>query len=256
MMRLKRMIQILLTALPALALVPCGQARPQEAGEIVEASFHYYRGRTSVCTVDMTVHRPDWERVFTIKAWTKGETLSLFRVLAPAKDRGNATLKKGREMWMYNPKVNRVIKVPPSMMGQAWMGSDFSNNDLAKSDSLIRDYEHELVGTETHQGKKVYVIESRPKPRAPVVWGKQRLRIREDHIFLEEAFFDQEMELVKVMDAGDIKMLGGKPFPSTWRMQKADAEEEYTLLEYRELAFDVEIPESMFTLAVLRSPGM
>ncbi|MCF8062681.1 MAG: outer membrane lipoprotein-sorting protein [Deltaproteobacteria bacterium] len=246
----------LLRFAPLLLLLPgiAAPAHAEDAQAVVEASFHYYRGDTSVGTVDMTVHRPEWERVFTIKAWTKGEDRSLIRILGPPKDRGNGTLKKGPEMWMYNPKVNRVIKVPPSMMSQSWMGSDFSNNDLAKSDSLIKDYNHEIVGTGSHEGKKVYVIESHPMPRAPVVWGKQRLRIREDHIFLEETFFDQDMEPVKTMSAGDIRMMGGKLFPATWKMQKADAEGEYTLLEYREIAFDVEIPAGTFTLSNLRTP--
>jgi outer membrane lipoprotein-sorting protein len=244
---------LLLLLLPALS-APADRARAEDAQAIVEAGFHYYRGDTSRSTLDMTVHRPDWERVFTIKGWTEGEDRSLIRILAPPKDRGNGTLKDGEEMWMYNPKVNRVIKVPPSMMSQSWMGSDFSNNDLAKSDSLIKDYDHEVVGTGSHDGKKVYVIESRPKPRAPVVWGKQMLRIREDHIFLEETFFDQEMEPVKTMSAGDIRMMGGKLFPATWKMQKADAEGEYTLLEYREISFNVEIPPGTFTLSNLRTP--
>ncbi len=243
----------LLLLLPPLAVLP----RPvhgEDAQAVVEASFHHYRGKTSVGTVAMTVHRPEWERVFTIKAWTKGEDRSLFRILDPAKDRGNGTLKKGREMWMYNPKVNRVIKVPPSMMSRAWMGSDFSNNDLAKSDSLIHDYDHEIVGTETHEGKTVYLVESRPKPRAPVVWGMQKLRIREDHIFLEEAFFDEDMRRVKTMSASDIRMMGGKLFPARWKMQKAEAEDEYTILEYEDIAFDVPVPESTFTLSNLKTP--
>ncbi len=123
----------------------------QDAQALVEASFNYMRGNASVSTVDMTIHRPGWERVVTINAWTKGQKDSLFYIIAPPKDNGNGTLKKGREMWMYNPKVNRVIKLPPSMMSQAWMGSDFSNNDLAKSDSMINEYTHTIEGTETHE---------------------------------------------------------------------------------------------------------
>lgn len=203
----------------------------------------------------MTVHRPEWERVFTIDAWTEGEDKSLFRILSPPKDRGNGTLKNGNQMWMFNPKVNRVIKVPPSMMSQAWMGSDFSNNDLAKSDTLINDYDHTIVGTDTHDGKKVYLIESIPKPRAPVVWGKQTLRIREDNIFLEEVFYDEDMEPVKIMSSRDIRMLGGKLFPAIWTMRKADARDEYTRLEYLEVTFDVDVPESTFTLSNLKSPN-
>jgi outer membrane lipoprotein-sorting protein len=240
--------------LTILLLLPAGPARAEDARAVVEASFQYYRGESSVSTVDMTVHRPDWERVFTIKAWTRGEESSLFRILGPPKDRGNGTLKKGREMWMYNPKVNRVIKVPPSMMSQSWMGSDFSNNDLAKSDSLIHDYDHEIVGTESHDGKTVYVIESRPKPRAPVVWGMLKLRIREDLIFLEEAFFDEDLEPVKTMTSSDIRLMGGRLFPATWKMQKADVEDEYTVLEYRKIVFNVEVEERVFTLSNLRTP--
>lgn len=157
-------------------------------------------------------------------------------------------------MWIYNPKVNRVIKLPPSMMSQSWMGSDFSNNDLAKSDSLIKDYSHSLIGTETHEGKKVYVIKSMPKPEAPVVWGMQELKIREDHIFLSEAFYDEDLKLVKIMTAYDIQMLGDRLFPKVWRMQKGDAEDEYTELSYSELSFKEDLPANLFTLSNLRNP--
>ena len=133
-------------------------AQAVDARSLVEDSFNYMRGKSSVATVVMTVHRPDWERKMTIKAWTRGRKDSLFYIDSPPKDHGNGTLKKGREMWMYNPKINRVIKVPPSMMSQSWMGSDFSNNDLAKSDSLLTDYTHSIIGTESHNGKKVYSI--------------------------------------------------------------------------------------------------
>ena len=97
---------------------------------LVKEAVDYYRGKASIATVGMTIHRPEWERTMTIKAWTKGQKDSLFFISAPPKDEGNGTLKKGREMWTYNPKINRVIKLPPSMMSQAWMGSDFSTMTL------------------------------------------------------------------------------------------------------------------------------
>lgn len=224
------------------------------ANALVEASFDYVRGRASVSRVQMTIHRPEWERVMTIEAWTRGQEDSLFRIISPPKDHGNGTLKKSREMWIFNPKVNRVIKLPPSMMSQSWMGSDFSNNDLAKSDSLVKDYDHTLIGTETHDGKKVYLIESMPKPEAPVVWGMQRLKIREDHIFLSQAFYDEDLKLVKALTTLEIKMLGGRLFPKVWRIQKADAEGEYTELLYEELTFKEDLPEDLFTLSNLRNP--
>lgn len=221
--------------------------------KIVEDGFNYMRGLASVSVVDMTVHRSEWQRTLTIKAWTKGTSESLFVITAPPKDKGNGTLKRGSEMWTYNPKVNRVIKIPPSMMSQSWMGSDFSNNDLAKSDSLLNDYTHEITGTETHEGKKVYLIKSMPKPQAPVIWGMQTLKIREDDIMLNQVFYDEDLKPVKEMNTLEIQMMGGKLFPKVWRMKKSDAEEEYTELNYAELEFKDDLPDRLFTVSALKT---
>lgn len=229
-------------------------AEAQNARTLVENSFNYMRGKTSVATVEMTIHRPDWQRTMTINCWTKGQEDSIFRIIAPAKDRGNGTLKRGREMWMYNPKINRVIKIPPSMMSQAWMGSDFSNNDLSKTTSLIEDYIHTIINTETIEGKKVYTIKSMPKPEAPVVWGMQKLKIREDYIFLMQEFYDEDLLPVKTMTTLQVQILGGKLFPRVWKMQKAEVKDEYTVLKYKELAFDKDLPDRLFTLSSLKTP--
>lgn len=110
------MLTILMLPLGAFAL---------DARDIVEKSYHYMRGDSSYSVVEMLIHRPDFERSMTIKAWSKGRSDALFTIISPKKDTGNGTLKKGRQMWTYNPKINRVIKLPPSMMSQSWMGSDF-----------------------------------------------------------------------------------------------------------------------------------
>ena len=234
------------------AVVSSGE-KTGNAQDIVKSSFNYMRGKSSVSKVNMTIHRPDWERHVTIEAWTKGESDCIFRIIAPAKDNGNGTLKKKNEMWMYNPKINRVIKIPPSMMCQAWMGSDFSNNDLSKTDSLINDYTHTLTGTETHDGKKVYLIKSMPKPDAPVVWGMLKLKIREDNILLQEAFYDEDSELVKTLSNSNIQMIGKKLYPTVWIMKKADTKGEYTRLEYEKIAFDQNLSDNLFTLSSLKS---
>lgn len=243
----------LITLCILLAGLPTTAAETPDAAAIVKAGFDHYRGQASEADVEMVIHRPGWERTMRMRAWTKGTDKSLIRITAPAKDEGNGTLKKGHEMWTYNPKVNRVIKLPPAMMAQSWMGSDFSNNDLAKSDSILNDYTHTLAGTESHEGHTVYVIESRPKPAAPVVWGKQVLKIRDDDILLSETFFDEELEPVKRMTARDIRMMGGRLFPRIWQMQEVDQEGEYTLLRYHELAFLENLPERIFTLNALKT---
>ena len=245
---------VILVLLTGAAGVASAQ-EPPDGRTLVEAAVTYYRGEASVSTVRMVVHRSDWQREMTIKAWTLGKKNSLFYIIDPPKDEGNGTLKRGTDMWTYNPKVNRVIKLPPSMMSQAWMGSDFSNNDLAKSDSIIDDYVHSVKAEKTVDGKKVFIVESIPRPQAPVIWGMQKLHIREDHILLREEFYDEEKRLVKTMTGEQIEMLGGKLFPRIWRMQKADVNNEYTLLDYQELQFKESLPQSRFTVSALRNPG-
>ena len=244
---------ILLTLL-ALPLSAPALAPGDDAGQIVRAAFDYYRDKASVAKVRLTIHRADWERAQVLHAWTVGEQESLFTIIEPARDRGNGTLKIASDMWTYNPRVNRVIKLPPSMMAQSWMGSDFSNNDLAKADSIVRDFTHTLLAIEQRDGHSVYVIESRPLPGAPVIWGKEILRIRDDKVFLEEAFYDEDGALVKTLTFENIAMISGKLYPRTLIMRPADEPESYTRVEYLELQFLDSLPESLFTQATLRNP--
>lgn len=236
-----------------LAALPAGATEPT-ARSIIGDALDQMRGQTSESVNTMTIHRPDWERVMTIKGYTLGREYSIFWVLSPPKDEGNGTLKRENEMWTYNPKVNRVIKLPPSMMAQSWMGSDFSNDDLAKSDTIVEDYDHNLTGTKTVDGKKVYVIESPAKPRAPVIWGKLRFEIREDNVLLKEEFFDEDGQLVKTMDTLEIKTMGGRVLPTTWKIYKADVDDEYTLLVFDEVKFNLDLPADMFTRSALKNP--
>ncbi|MGD9212154.1 MAG: outer membrane lipoprotein-sorting protein [Desulfobacteraceae bacterium] len=225
------------------------------AEKLVKAAFDYWRGQSSVSVVDMTIHRPSWQRTMTIKAWTKGESDSLFVITAPPKDSGNGTLKNSQGMWIYNPKVSRVIKLPPSMMSQSWQGSDFSNNDLAKTDSLINDYTHTIEKNTMNDGKKVYVIKSMPKPDAPVIWGMIKIEVREDLVMLRETFFDEDLKPVKTMISSDIQTVEDRLFPMQWKMQKADKKDEYTLLVYKELTFKEKLSRSVFTLSHLKNLG-
>ena len=234
-------------------ILPAGKAWSLTAAEIIKAGFDHYRGKASIATIEMVIHRPTWERRMTMEGWTKGTDRSLIRITAPAKDKDNGTLKKGRSMWTYNPKVNRVVKLPPALMSQAWMGSDFSNNDLAKSDSIIKDYIHTLIDTETLEGREVYVIRSMPKPDAAVVWGMQIIRIRDDRIILSQEFFDEDLEPVKRMTADQIEMLGGRMFPRRWKMAENDKPNQYTLLLYHNLAFLDDLPDNTFTINRLKS---
>lgn len=239
-------------------LLPCllRAGELSKADELVKLSFDYYRGAASVAVIEMTIHRPDWERRQVLKLWTVGEKDSLFTTLKPSKDRGSGTLKKGNDMWIYNPKIKRTIKLPASMMSQAWMGSDFSNSDLAKSDNVIEYYDHQIIDTQEKDGHIVYIIESIPHPDAPVVWGKEILKIRDDFIFLEEQFFDEDGKKVKSLQFTDIRLFGDKLYPETMTMRPVDKPGYYTRIRYEELEFLESLPARYFTLSTLKNPPL
>lgn len=230
---------------------PC---RADEAADLVKAAINYWRDVSSYSVVDMTIHRPKWERTMTLRVWTRGEKESLVRVIAPAKDAGNGTLLVDNKMWTFSPKIDRIIKIPSSMMYQSWMGSDFSNNDVARADDLVYLYTHRIVGTETREGRKVFVVEAIPFDTAPIVWGKEVIKIRDDYVLLEHAFYDQDMVLVKKLVALEIKPMGGKEIATMERMQKMDKPDEWTQILVKEAKFGINIPANAFTRSNLRNP--
>ncbi len=225
-----------------------------DAVSIIKSAMDQWRGLTSYSTMSMTIHRPDWQRTMTMQGWTSGDKKSLVRVLEPKKDAGNGTLLLDKKMWTFSPKVNRVIKIPSSMMGQSWMGSDFSNKDIARSTDIIEQYTHSLIDTEVTEDHKIFVIQSIPKDDAPVVWGKEILRVRDDFVLLEHTFYDQDMEPVKRMEALEVGMMGGRMLAISERMAKIDTPEEYTQFTILEAQFDISLPDNMFTLSNLRNP--
>ncbi|MEJ2405844.1 MAG: outer membrane lipoprotein-sorting protein [Candidatus Thiodiazotropha sp.] len=234
---------------PAIAL-----AVAPDPANLIQQAFDNWRGHSSYTEVSMTVHRPAWERSMSMLSWTRGDDDSLVRFTAPAKDAGNATLKLGDAMWIYNPRLSQILKLPASMMAQSWMGSDFSYNDLAKANDILTEYTHKLVSQERQEEHLVYTIEALPKPLAATVWGKQIIRVRDDGVLLGEDYYDQDMQLVKTMQTRKVGPLGGRSYPVVMTMRKAKQNDEWTRIEFQQGHFDIKIPDSLFTKSNLRNP--
>jgi len=229
-------------------------AEERDATAIVQEAINHWRGLTSDGVMPMVIHRPDWERSMTMRAWTKGDDRSLVRVLEPKKDRGNGTLTDDNSMWSYSPKVNRVIKIPSSMMGQSWMGSDFSNKDIARADDIVKQYDHSILSAEEMDGVTIYEIESIPHEDAAVVWGREVLKIRSDYVVTEHRFYDQDGVLVKTLTSLDIGEMGGRTIALRQRMSKEASPEEWTEIQVVSVEYDIELGDSLFTLSNLRNP--
>jgi outer membrane lipoprotein-sorting protein len=226
----------------------------RDAAGIVRDALNHWRGLSSQSELTMTVHRPDWERTMSMRSWTEGEKRSLVRITAPRKDRGNGTLIDGDNMWTFSPKINRVIKLPSSMMNQGWMGSDFSNKDISRTDEIVEQYDHRLIGTSEFDGLTIYEIESVPYDEAPVVWGREVLTIREDNVLIEQRYYDQDGTLVKSLRALEITEMSGRAVAVIQRMQKEESPDAWTEIRVDAVEFDVDVPDRLFTLYNLRNP--
>lgn len=220
----------------------------QDASEIIKKSEDKLRGSNSKGEMTMTIERPSWSREISMKTWNRGTENTMIFITGPARDKGTVFLKKDKEIYNWIPNIERTVKLPPSMMMQSWMGSDFTNDDLVQESSLEKDYTHKLAGEATIDGHPCWKIILTPKPEAAVVWGKIIDYISKDeYLQLRSEFYDEDEELVNVMEGKDIKNLGGRILPSKLIMTPVNEENQRTILTYQSLEFDVDIPEGFFT---------
>ncbi|GGK50424.1 MULTISPECIES: outer membrane lipoprotein-sorting protein [Flavobacteriaceae] len=181
------------------------------AKEIVKKADDNMRGKTSEADITIKIIRPTWSREMNMKAWSKGDDYSMILITSPAKEKGTVFLKRTKEVWNWIPSIERTIKLPPSMMSQSWMGTDFTNDDLVKEASSVSDYNHNYLGKEIMFNKDCYKIEMIPKPSAAIVWEKVVVWIdATDFLQLKAEFYDEDGELVNIMNSSEVKEVGGR----------------------------------------------
>ena len=238
-----------------LAGVLCGAARGETLApvEIVRRCDDLLRGEESYCKLTMTITRPSWSRTVVMEAWTQGTENSFIRVLSPPKEQGVTFLKKGREAWQYAPAIDRVIKIPPSMMLQSWLGSDFSNDDVVRADSLVVDYDHAIVSEPEEDGVAYWIIAATPKSAAPVVWGRVELKIRkEDFIPVRVGYYDEDGTLVKYYETADYAEVEGRKLALQAIMHDQTRPGNRTEIRYDSLTFRPDLRPDTFTVQNLR----
>ncbi len=221
--------------------------------EIVQKSQDKVNGKSNKGVMKMTVLRPSWSREVEMKVWSLGEDYYMIYITAPSRDKGQVFMKRHNDMWNWMPSINRMIKIPPSMMSQSWMGSDFTNNDLMRMNSYVNDYTHKITDEEDINGYSCYKIELNPKPDAPVVWGKVNIWIsKEEYFQMQFEFFDEELELVNKEVCSNIKQFGDRKLPSKMKMTPMDKPGNQTIIEISDMEYDVNMPESFFSQQNMR----
>ena len=225
-------------------------AYPQalSALEIIRKADEKTRGNSSQGDMTMSVIRADWSRSVTMKFWSKGNDLALILITSPPKEKGQVFLKRKTEMWHWIPTIDRMVKIPPSMMLQSWMGSDFTNDDLVKQSSIVSDYTHRMLGKEAVRGVECYKIELVPKPDATVVWGKILSWITVDGFDQwKSESYDEDMSLVYTENAFNIRKMGERSIPTRMEIEPADKKGQKTILEINRMVFNQPIQDSFFS---------
>ena len=226
----------------------------QTAREIIDRVDRLLRGESSRGRVTMEITTEHWSRSLEMEVWSLGVEHSLVRVQSPAREAGTATLKAGQEGWNYLPRVDRTIKVPPSLMMGSWMGSHFTNDDLVKESRIVDDYDFEISFEGEREGVDVWEFQLTPRPEAPVVWGRIDEQVRKaDLMPTWVRYYDEDGQLVRTMTFSDYRTMGDRLVPASMLVTPADKPEERTVLTYHELDFGISLDESFFSLRNLRA---
>jgi outer membrane lipoprotein-sorting protein len=250
------MVKRLLILLPFLMLSVCStlpvSADEPDVKAIIDRMDKLYRSESSYSEVEMKVVSRHWERTISMNMWTERLDKTFIYITSPKKDAGMATLRVETEMWNYFPKINKVMKVPPSMMMGSWMGSDFTNDDLVKESSLLNDYNYKLMHPPDEEADKYY-IELIPKKETPTVWGKIEITIRkEDYIPLSQVYYDEKGRKMRVMTFSDVRQFGSREIPAVLEMVPLNKENQKTVIRYRHINFDEPLDKNTFSLRNLQ----
>lgn len=246
---MKAWLSYQLVVISAYLLFPYNLSGQQLSGkEIIKKAYDIMQGQTNESVLTMTIVRPSWQRTISFKSWAKGTDYSMAIVLEPAKEKGQTFLKRKNEIWNWVPTIQRMIKLPPSMMSQGWMGSDFSNDDLLKESSIVNDYDHQVIGNEVVSGINCYKLKLVPKPDAPVVWGSIVKWVSvEGYLQMKTEYFDEDNILIKIETASEIKLMGDRRIPTHFEIVPNDKPGNKTVVDLIKVVFNKPIEDSFFS---------
>ncbi|MFP4448833.1 MAG: outer membrane lipoprotein-sorting protein [Bacteroidales bacterium] len=224
-------------------------AQELSSREIMEKAEDQWQGEeSSISRMTMKIVRPSWERTIKMKSWIKGRDFALTLITSPANERGQTFLKRENDMWHWMPSIDRLIKLPPSMMSEGWMGSDYTNDDILKESSIVVDYNHKVIGEENVNGTTCYQIELIPKEDAAVVWGKVLKWISKEHFLqMKSEYYDEDGELVRTEIAEETKKMDDRYVPTYVEILPADEDDKKTVLILEDIQFNRDIPDDFFS---------
>ena len=219
--------------------------------EIIKKVEDNLNGKTAFINFTMQVYTKKSRRSMSMESYSVGNKKSFIKITYPKKDRGITFLKVDNTMWQYVPRIEKIIKIPASMMLQSWMGSDFTNDDLVRESSINDDYAKKLLKEDTDS----YKIELIPHEDSTVVWGKIIMNVSKE-FFLPTVveYFDEDAVLVRTISYEKVKKIDEKFYPTLWKVTPKTKEKKghKTVIIVEKAKFDKEISDSYFTKRALK----
>jgi len=230
-------------------------AQKMTATEIIRRADEKFNGEKSGYSVmTMTIVRPSWQRTVEFKSWSQGDEYALTLITAPAREKGQTFLKRGSEMWSWNPAINRLVKLPPSMMSQGWMGSDYTNDDILRESSVVDDYTHAVEGEEEADGRLCWKVKLTAREEADVLWGHQVWWVDvKDFVVLRAELYDEDGYLVRSERGSELRMLDGRLLPTVIELVPGDNPGNKTVLKIIEMKFNITLDPGFFSQQNMKS---
>ncbi len=220
-----------------------------EASDIIKKIDNNMRGQNIHMKMTMHIVSMGHERTMKMETWAKGSKKSFVKTLYPPKDRGITFLSLDGQMWQYVPKIERTIKIPPSMMLQNWMGSDVTNDDMVKQSSMVDDYDPKILKKEG----TLVTLELTPKEDAAVVWGKIVSEVNTStYTSQKDTFYDEDGEAVRTFNYSEVKKYGKYYTPTHWKIQPIEKPNNYTEIILEDVRYDSKISEQYFRKSALK----
>ena len=237
---MKKTLLLLLCAIPLFALTP---------DEIIKKVEHNILADSGYSKITMSVTTSRGERTMKMESWNRGNDKSFIKILYPKKDSGITFLKIDTTMWQYVPKIEKTIKIPSSMMMQSWMGSDFTNDDMAKESSIVKDYDAKIVS----EDREKYVLKLLPKPDAAVVWGSIDMEVDSAHFFpLKAVYYDEDGIEQRVLYYSEVEVVDGRYLPMVMTLIPTDKAGNKTVVTMEDVDFNAKIDDSRFSKSALK----
>ena len=239
-------LSILILAL--LSNLSFAQASGLSAAEIMSKIIDNQRGgNAGRSVITMTVIKPNKESVFKIESISNGDEDSLIKVLEPAKDAGQAFLTTGDNLWIYNPRLRRTLRLPPSGRSDSFLGSDISYNDLGGRDQE-NDYDAKII----EQTDDYVVLELSPKPNAPTPYGKIVITADIESLAPSEyLYYDQREQAIRKIEFSNYAEIDDFFYPTHMEIIDLLKEGRKTIIDISDYDFSLEIPANCFTKQAL-----